>query len=251
MRKNIAAGNWKMFKDASSASDLFEKLASAKIPENVVTVIAPPYIYLKDFTEKAASKERFFVAAQNCHHATEGAFTGEVSAMMLKSIDVPYVIIGHSERREQHYESNEILRLKVLEALKFGLIPIFCCGEALEIRKNETHIAFVTNQLTESLAGLDNEQITKIVIAYEPIWAIGTGETASPEQAQEMHSAIRSHMSNLFSEDIAREMSILYGGSVKASNAKELFSKPDVDGGLVGGAALDADSFITIIHSFE
>lgn len=251
MRKNIAAGNWKMFKDASSAFDLFEKLASVQIPENVFTVIAPPYIYLKEFAEKSASKDRFFIAAQNCHHATEGAFTGEVSAMMLKSIGVPFVIIGHSERREQHSESNEMLRLKVLEALKFGLIPIFCCGEPLEIRKKEKHIEFVTNQLTESLAGLDNEQISKIVIAYEPIWAIGTGETASPEQAQEMHSAIRNHITKLFSEGIASKMSILYGGSVKASNAKELFSKPDVDGGLVGGAALDADSFITIINSFQ
>jgi len=251
MRKNIAAGNWKMFKDDSSARDLFEKLAATEIPENVITVIAPPYIYLKDFTGKALSKDRFFVAAQNCHHVAEGAFTGEVSAMMLASIGVPYVIIGHSERREQHFESNEMLRLKVLEALKYGLYPIFCCGEPLEIRKKEEHITFVTKQISESLVGLDNDQISKIVIAYEPIWAIGTGETASPEQAQEMHAAIRNHITALFSEKIAENMSILYGGSVKASNAKEIFSKPDVDGGLVGGAALDAESFITIINSFR
>lgn len=239
-----------MFKDASSANDLFEKLIATEIPENVITVIAPPYIYLKDFTEKASSKDRFFVAAQNCHQATEGAFTGEISAMMLKSIHVPYVIIGHSERREQHAESNEMLKLKVLESLKYGLNPIFCCGEPLEIRKKDEHIPFVTKQITESLESLNFEQISQIVIAYEPIWAIGTGETASPEQAQEMHAAIRKHVATLFTDDIANNMSILYGGSVKASNANEIFSKPDVDGGLVGGAALDADSFIKIINSF-
>ncbi len=250
MRKNIAAGNWKMFKDVASANDLFYKLNDAEIPENAIAIIAPPFIYLKEFAEKAEGKYRFFVAAQNCHHVSEGAFTGEVSAMMLASIKVPYVIIGHSERREQHFESNETLKLKVLEALKYGLIPIFCCGEPLEIRKKNEHISFVTTQLTESLSGLTDEQISKIVIAYEPIWAIGTGETASPEQAQEMHAAIRDHIAGMFSGGIAENMSILYGGSVKASNAKELFSKPDVDGGLVGGASLDADSFISIINSF-
>jgi len=213
MRKNIAAGNWKMFKDAASANELFEKLIATEIPENVITVIAPPFIYLKEFVQKASSKDRFLIAAQNCHHATEGAYTGEVSAMMLKSINIPYVIIGHSERREQHAESNEMLKMKVLEALNYGLNPIFCCGEPLEIRKREEHISFVTKQITESLGTLNHDQISQIVIAYEPIWAIGTGETASPEQAQEMHEAIRNHISSLFTEEIANNMSILYGGS--------------------------------------
>ena len=250
MRKKIAAGNWKMYKTQSEALEMITKLNEKEIPADVDCIVAPPYLYLDGFVKATANNDRLHISAQNCHESAEGAFTGEISANMLYSIAVPYVIIGHSERREQHMESNDVLKQKVIIALENGLKPIFCCGEALDLRKNNEHIEFVTRQLTESLAELSQEDMNKLTIAYEPIWAIGTGETASPEQAQEMHAAIREHLANLFSPELANDIPILYGGSVKPGNAKEIFAKQDVDGGLVGGASLDADSFYQIIRSF-
>lgn len=250
MRKNIAAGNWKMFKTYTEAMDTITGLNEKDIPDNVECIVAPPYLYLDAFVKLTNKNSRLNISSQNCHEKAEGAYTGEVSATMLKSISVPYVIIGHSERREQHMESNETLKEKVKIALANDLKPIFCCGEPLEIRKNNNHIAYVTNQLTESLSGFSEDEFDRITVAYEPIWAIGTGETASPQQAQEMHAAIRTHLAEMYSEKLADDTSILYGGSVKPGNAKEIFANPDVDGGLVGGAALNVESFYEIIHSF-
>jgi triosephosphate isomerase len=250
MRKKIAAGNWKMFKTFNEAQDLLTKINDLEIPADVECIVAPPYIYLDGFVKITALNNRLHISAQNCHESAEGAYTGEISAPMLRSIGIPYVIIGHSERREQHMESNEQLKQKVAIALENGLRPIFCCGEALDIRKKNEHVSFVMKQITDSLADLSEQEMRKVTIAYEPIWAIGTGETASPGQAQEMHAAIRAHIAKLFSADLANEIPILYGGSVKPDNAKDLFANPDVDGGLVGGASLDADSFGKIIRSF-
>jgi triosephosphate isomerase len=250
MRQKIAAGNWKMFKTRQESIEFMEELTKHNIPGDVKCIIAPPYLYLNELTNLAKGHERIHLSAQNCHEAKDGAYTGEISAPMLKSIGVPYVIIGHSERREQHCETHEMLKDKVLAALENDLKPIFCCGEPLEVRKSKEHIAHVTEQLTNSLKGLSDSQMSNLVVAYEPIWAIGTGLTASPAEAQEMHKAIREHLRDLFNDEIAEAMPILYGGSVKPSNAKELFSNADVDGGLVGGASLDAKSFSEIINAF-
>jgi triosephosphate isomerase len=192
-----------------------------------------------------------FVAAQNCSNKLSGAFTGEVSVTMLQSMCVKYVVIGHSERREYFNESNELLAQKVDICLENKTTPIFCCGEPLEIRESATQNVYVSKQLTESLFHLSEEAIAHVVIAYEPIWAIGTGKTASSEQAQEMHAYIRSHIASKYGQSIADSISILYGGSVKSANAVEIFSQPDVDGGLVGGASLIADEFVAIINALK
>jgi triosephosphate isomerase len=192
-----------------------------------------------------------FVAAQNCSNKLSGAFTGEVSVTMLQSMCVKYVVIGHSERREYFNESNELLAQKVDICLENKTTPIFCCGEPLEIRESATQNEYVAKQLTESLFHLSEEAIAHVVIAYEPIWAIGTGKTASSEQAQEMHAYIRSHIASKYGQSIADSISILYGGSVKSANAVEIFSQPDVDGGLVGGASLIVDEFVAIINALK
>ncbi|CAN5695360.1 hypothetical protein BH11BAC3_BH11BAC3_45530 [soil metagenome] len=198
-----------------------------------------------------AGKPGMFVAAQNCYSKVSGAYTGETSVEMLKSIGIPYVIIGHSERREYFNESNEDLAEKVNLCFDYGLKPIFCCGEALEIREAGTQNSYVENQLKESLFHLSAENLTGFVIAYEPIWAIGTGKTASSDQAQEMHAHIRSVFTAKYGQELADSISILYGGSVKTANAKEIFGQPDVDGGLVGGASLIATDFAVIISSLK
>jgi len=197
-------------------------------------------------TQNAANLE---VAAQNCHQESSGAYTGEISASMLRSLGVNYVILGHSERREYFKESNELLTQKVNVALDEGLTPIFCCGEPLSIRESNQQIEYVCHQLTASLFHLEASQMAAVVIAYEPIWAIGTGRTASAEQAQEMHAAIRNHLASKFGQEIADGISILYGGSCKPSNAQEIFAGEDVDGGLIGGASLKAEDFLAIISS--
>jgi triosephosphate isomerase len=193
----------------------------------------------------------YFISAQNCSNKKSGAFTGEVSAIMLDSIGIRYCVIGHSERREYFHEDNAILAEKINICLSNNITPIFCCGEALNIREEGTQNAFVEEQLKESLFHLSPEEINKLVIAYEPIWAIGTGKTASSAQAQEMHAHVRSALAGKYGKDVADGISILYGGSVKASNAVELFSCPDVDGGLVGGASLNASEFIQIIEALR
>lgn len=249
-RRNIAAGNWKMNKKAEDAKDLFDKIVDVNVPEGVEVIMAMPSIYLSWGAQGVYEKGRVNVAAQNCHDKTAGAFTGEISAPMLASIDVPYVLIGHSERRAYFNEDDALLASKVNAALAAGLSPIFCCGEPLEIRKKGSQESYVAEQIEKALFHLSQEQLDRVVIAYEPIWAIGTGETASPQQAQDMHQSIRTLLKKKYGRDVSDNMSILYGGSVKPNNAKELFAQEDVDGGLVGGASLDAEGFEQIIGSF-
>lgn len=253
MRKQIVAGNWKMNTTVNEATKLAEgivdKLAADKKDDTQV-ILAPPFIHLSEVKSIIAGKKDIFLAAQNCSEHPSGAYTGEVSAPMLNSLGVEYVILGHSERREYFNENNELLAKKVDIVMENGLTPIFCCGEPLEIRENETHVEYVKNQLTESLFHLDAIKIQQLVIAYEPIWAIGTGKTASSQQAQEMHEKIREHLTGKYGADVAKEISILYGGSAKPGNAPELFDGADVDGGLIGGASLKADDFVAIVNAF-
>jgi triosephosphate isomerase len=218
---------------------------------NQEAIFAVPFPYISMAQAKVGAKNNVFVAAQNCSNKLSGAFTGEVSVTMLQSMCVKYVVIGHSERREYFNESNELLAQKVDICLENKTTPIFCCGEPLEIRESATQNEYVAKQLTESLFHLSEEAIAHVVIAYEPIWAIGTGKTASSKQAQEMHAYIRSHIASKYGQSIADSISILYGGSVKSANAVEIFSQPDVDGGLVGGASLIVDEFVAIINALK
>jgi triosephosphate isomerase len=253
MRKQIAAANWKMNLTYQQAAALLQTLVSAEIPlkENQAAVFAVPFPYLEMAIDTIQHKKNYFIAAQNCSDKKSGAYTGEVSAEMLKSLDLNYCLVGHSERREYFGESNQVLAEKINLCLSNGIIPIFCCGEALQTREQNRQNTYVEQQLCESLFHLSKEQLLKIVIAYEPIWAIGTGKTASTEQAQEMHAFIRSVLKNQYGEPAAEQISILYGGSVKANNASELFASKDVDGGLVGGASLAAAEFIEIIKALK
>ncbi len=253
MRKQIAAANWKMNLSLEEGTQLMNEILEAKIilESQQEAVFAVPFPYLINIKTAIGHQPNFFVAAQNCASEKSGAFTGETSAYMLNSIDIAYVLIGHSERREYYAETNEILAKKVDLALSNNLIPIFCCGEPFEVRQSENQNIFVQKQLEESLLHLSDDEISKIVIAYEPIWAIGTGLTASSLQAQEMHAHIRKLLADKYGVTIADSISILYGGSVKAANAVEIFSQPDVDGGLVGGASLVAKEFVTIINSLK
>ena len=253
MRKQIAAANWKMNLTLEEGEKLMNEILDAKIflePQQQA-IFAVPFPYLINIKNTIGEQPNFYVAAQNCASEKSGAFTGETSAQMLNSIDIPYVLIGHSERREYYHETNEILAKKINLALANNLKPIFCCGESFEIRKANSQNDFVKKQLAESLFHLSAEEISKTIIAYEPIWAIGTGLTASSQQAQEMHAHIRKVLADKYGSITAENISILYGGSVKAANAVEIFSQPDVDGGLVGGASLNAQEFVTIIKSLK
>ncbi|MBS3738594.1 MAG: triose-phosphate isomerase [Psychroflexus sp.] len=250
MRKHIVAGNWKMNKTLEESQALTKDLL-AKIPHdsNVEIIITPTFPNLYPVHEHVKSSP-IGLAAQNAHFESNGAFTGEVSTEMLKSVGVSTVIIGHSERRSIFGENHEMLAQKSSKVVQDGMQLMFCCGEVLEDRKAEKHFDVVKKQLEDSVFQLNQKEFEKVVLAYEPVWAIGTGETASPEQAQEMHKFIRSLLADKYSEEIAENTSILYGGSVKPNNAKEIFSQPDVDGGLIGGASLKADDFVSIINAF-
>jgi triosephosphate isomerase len=253
MRKKIAAANWKMNLRIEQGEALLDGILGKNIslqPHQHV-VFAVPFPYLVMAREKVNGKPNYSVAAQNCYDKASGAYTGEVSADMLQSIHIPFVVLGHSERREYFAESNEMLARKTDMVLSKNMTPIFCCGEALAIREADGQNAYVENQLKESLFHLEADQVSKIVIAYEPIWAIGTGKTASAAQAQEMHLHIRNVLAARYGADIANEITILYGGSVNGANAAELFSQPDVDGGLVGGASLKVDDFSLIISALK
>ena len=252
MRKQIAAANWKMNLTIDKAEALLNDILSAEInlAEDQQAIFAVPSPYLQMAQEKI-NRENYFTAAQNCYSKKSGAYTGEVSVEMLQSLHIKYVVIGHSERREYFEESNQFLAEKLNIALEYNITPIFCCGEPLSIRDAQTQNEFVAKQLEESLFHFSADEIQKIVIAYEPIWAIGTGKTATSEQAQEMHKYLRKVLADKYGNDVADNISILYGGSVKAANAKEIFSQPDVDGGLVGGASLIAEEFISIIKSLK
>ena len=249
MRKKIVAGNWKMHKNAEQTEDLLNELI-AKIPTDtdVQVIVAPTFVNLASAVDHLEFTN-IDVAAQNVHQAEAGAFTGEISADMLKSVGVNIVILGHSERRAIFNETDALIANKVDTALEHEMTVIFCFGEELKDRQTKNHYNVVENQLKEGLFHIEGKDWESVVLAYEPVWAIGTGETASPEQAQEMHEFIRQTVRTAFGDDIAENVSILYGGSVKPDNAKEIFSKPDVDGGLIGGAALKAADFVAIVNS--
>lgn len=253
MRKKIVAGNWKMNKTYEEALQLVDALCAGLKDVSHQTdeiIICPPALYLKEISSTLKEQNAMSTASQNCHTNESGAYTGEISVKMIKSVGANYTLIGHSERRLYNNESDQMLRDKVNIALANDLKVIFCCGESLEVRSKSEYIQFVTQQLENSLFHLSKEQFRNVVIAYEPIWAIGTGVTASKEQAQEMHYEIRYLVAKQYGKEIADITSILYGGSCNAKNARELFEQPDVDGGLIGGASLVADDFISIIKSF-
>ena len=249
MRQNIVAGNWKMNKNAEQTEDLLNALID-QLPtdKEVEIIVAPTFINLASAVDHLEFTN-ISVAAQNMHQAENGAFTGEISADMLKSTGVNTVILGHSERRAVFHETDAVIAAKVDKALQHQMRVIFCFGEELKDRNEKQHFNVVENQLRDGLFHLDGSAWKNLVLAYEPVWAIGTGETASPEQAQEMHEFIRETVRKKYGSDVAEDVSILYGGSVKPDNAKEIFSKPDVDGGLIGGAALKAEDFAAIVNA--
>jgi len=249
-RKQIAAGNWKMNTTVREGVKFIRALKETNIPKEVDVVLGVPFTHLYALQNELALNSQIKLAAQNIHDQEKGAYTGEISIAMLKDLEVEYVIIGHSERRQYQKESDELLATKIDLALAHGLTPIFCCGEILEVRKKDNQEAHVSEQVKKALFHLSADQMKNVVIAYEPVWAIGTGETATPKQAQEMHDCIRNLIANKFDQKLADHIPILYGGSVKPANAKELFANKDVDGGLVGGASLKVDSFDAIINSF-
>lgn len=252
MRKKIVAGNWKMNKTLDEAKALLSEVVNMvkdEITGEVTVVICPPSLYLTTSRQYIPTGGRIFLGAQNCHEKKEGAYTGEASAAMLKSVGVEYVILGHSERRQYFGETNTTLAEKVNIVLENGLVPIFCCGESRDLRENGDYIGFVKGQLTDSLFHLDAETFARVVIAYEPIWAIGTGLTASSAQAQDMHFEIRRHIASQYGDTVAQDISILYGGSANEKNAADLFAQPDVDGGLIGGASLKSREFTNVIKA--
>ena len=252
MRRNIVAGNWKMNKTFEEADDLLFSIAEPLQKLNLDTtqvILCPPVLYAEMFTD-IALENNFSVGAQNCSNHSEGAYTGEISAAMLKSMDIEYCLVGHSERRKYFDENSKMLAEKVEQLLENEINPIFCCGEVLEDREGNIHFDIVGKQLYEGLFHLSADELDNVIIAYEPVWAIGTGKTASPEQAQEMHAFIRNLVAKKYTQEVANDMTILYGGSCNAKNAKELFALKDVDGGLIGGASLKAEDFLTIIQSF-
>jgi triosephosphate isomerase len=249
MRKQIVAGNWKMNKTESETTQLIEELKKQDLKSGVEVFIAPTFVNLSAAV-KMTKDSSIYVSAQNMHQSACGAFTGEISSTMLLDIGVQHVILGHSERRAYFGETDELLKEKVQAALKAGLHIIFCFGEELDDRKSETHFDVVKKQLSTVLFDLDATQWQKIILAYEPVWAIGTGETASPEQAQEMHAFIRSLILENYDSSCANAVSILYGGSVNPANATKIFAQTDVDGGLIGGASLQAEDFAAIVNGF-
>ena len=251
MRKKIVAGNWKMNKTLAEARSLASEvlnLYQKEIVSSTGVVLCVPFPFL-DILKSQLGNSHIQVGAQDCSAQESGAFTGEVSAAMLNSVGVPYVILGHSERRQYFGEDGKLLARKIDRALAHQLTPIFCCGESLEIRELGTHEELVRKHVEEGLFHLAAGEISKVVIAYEPVWAIGTGKTATSAQAQEMHAVIRKQLFSKYGEQVAQTVPILYGGSVKPDNSKELFSCPDVDGGLIGGASLKARDFIEIARS--
>jgi triosephosphate isomerase (TIM) len=254
MRQKIVAANWKMnllpIEAAQLAKDVAEKSTSLlKANTSVVFGIPAINIHAVSAAVTQGAFNNVFLGAQNCHPAASGAFTGEISLTQLAYLGVSHIIIGHSERRTFFTESNEFIKQKVDAILAANAIPIFCCGEPLDIREAGNEVAFVTKQFDESIMHLSADEIQKVVIAYEPIWAIGTGVTASSQQAQDMHASLRNYLANKYGAEVANEITILYGGSCNASNAAELFAQPDIDGGLIGGAALKAETLMPIIEA--
>ena len=246
MRRQLVIGNWKMNTSIDEAINLIVDLKEGLNDES--TVVCVPYTHIGVVQEIV--DDRIAVGAQNLCQFDNGAYTGEISSTMLQSLGVEFVIVGHSERRAFFGETDSMVNTKVQQALKKDIIPVICCGEQLETRKEGSFLPFIENQIREALKNLSKAMVANCVIAYEPVWAIGTGETASPDQAQEMHAFIRNTVAQQYGEITANSISIVYGGSVKPSNANELFACSDIDGGLIGGASLDADSFIALTNSF-
>ena len=252
MRKKIIAGNWKMNKTFDEGMGLVSEISNMLKDEyhgNAEVIIIPPFVHINAISRMVINDRNLSVGAQNCSNHVSGAYTGEVSAAMLKSCGTTYVIIGHSERRQYFGEHNDWLAKKVDAVLAEGLIPIYCCGETLEERESNKYFDVLKSQVSEALFHLSTEQMSNVVVAYEPVWAIGTGKTASTAQAQEVHAFIRTLLKDKFGADVSDNITIQYGGSVKADNAKELFSAPDIDGALVGGAALQSRSFVDIVKA--
>ena len=250
MRRRIIAGNWKMHNNISESQNLVTKLVNGLNDQNInrEVIICPPFTSLTEVSN-LLSGTKIELGAQNMHFENKGAFTGEISADMLKSIGCKYVILGHSERRNIFGETDELINRKIKQALISELTPIFCMGETLAQREDGITNDVIKKQISEGMKGLSEEDVNKIIIAYEPIWAIGTGKTATPDQAQEVHKFIRSLLRENFSENSSQNIPVLYGGSVKPDNAEDLLAKEDIDGALVGGACLDVDSFISIINA--
>jgi len=248
MRKKIVAGNWKMNKTLKEGIELAKVINHQVEDKGVIVILCTPFIHFSDVA-KTITKDSLFLGAQNCASEASGAFTGEISAAMIRSAGAKYVIIGHSERRSYFKESDDILNKKVKLSLANDLIPIFCCGEILTERQAGKHMQIVKSQVEKGLFDLSPEDFSKIIIAYEPVWAIGTGVNATAEQAQEMHKVIREHIAEKYGNTLAENTSIVYGGSCKPSNARELFTNADVDGGLIGGASLTADDFMGIVNA--
>ena len=251
MRKNIVAGNWKMNTTLPEGIKLAEDVNKALegVDAKCDVIICVPFTHLASI-DKVINKNKLGLGAENCADHRSGAYTGEVSAPMVASTGATYVILGHSERRQYYGETSETLKEKVALALENGLTPIFCIGEVLEQRENGTYLDVVKAQIEDALFHLSADDFSKLILAYEPVWAIGTGKTATDDQAQEMHAFIRKTIEDKYGKEVAENTSILYGGSCKPSNAKALFAKPDVDGGLIGGASLDAESFMGIVTAF-
>lgn len=253
MRKKIVAGNWKMnktFEEAQALASEVVNMVKDEVTNDALVVLCPSFPYLPAISKAVAGSANIHVGAQNCHQQASGAYTGEVSAPMLQSVGVAYVILGHSERRQYFQEDNQLLEAKVKAVLQQGLKPIFCIGESLEEREQDQTFAVLETQLKEGLFHLSNEEFDQVVIAYEPIWAIGTGKTASSQQAQEVHAFIREQIARAYDAAAAQQTTILYGGSCNPANARELFACPDIDGGLIGGASLKSRDFVDIIKSF-
>ncbi|MBC6995345.1 triose-phosphate isomerase [Lewinella lacunae] len=245
----MVAGNWKMNTTPAEGAALAQAVIEHVGTPGTKVVFGVPAIQLTQIQALTSKAPGFYVAAQNMHQEDSGAYTGEISARMLAAAGVDYVILGHSERRDYFGEDDTLIHAKILKALAAGVQPIYCCGEKLNIRQAGNHEMVVGKQIEQALFTLEAEQMRQVVIAYEPVWAIGTGVTASPEQAQDMHAFIRRMIHNYFGQDVAESTTILYGGSVKPDNAEELFGMPDVDGGLVGGASLDAAGFAAIVKA--
>jgi triosephosphate isomerase len=254
MRKKIVAGNWKMNMDYEEGLSLFSEvinMAHDEVTGKQQVVVCSPFIHLHSLTQLAKGYNKIAVGAQNAHQAESGAYTGEISAKMIRSTGAAYVILGHSERRQYFGETNELLAKKTDTALKNSLIPIFCIGETLQEREAEKHFDVIRTQLEQGIFHLDAEQFSKLVIAYEPVWAIGTGVTATSAQAQEIHVFIRKEIAKKYNQEIADNTTILYGGSCNPKNAGDLFAQPDIDGGLIGGASLKSRDFIDIVKTFN
>ena len=245
----MVAGNWKMNTTPAEGLALAESIISGAPRPGTKVVFGVPALQLMQVKALTDRHEGYYVAAQNMHQEDKGAYTGELSAPMLAAAGIDYVILGHSERRDYFNEDDTLIGKKIVKAIDNGIVPIYCCGEKLDIREAGNHEVIVGKQIDTALSGLSEDQMKQVVIAYEPVWAIGTGVTASPEQAQDMHAFIRRMIANQFGSEIAEATTILYGGSVKPANAAELFAKPDVDGGLVGGASLSAENFVPIIQA--